>query len=264
MIGLNGGLLGSQRATSTLTGPGVWTANEQVLLRRINTWPRTDDPYSTNVSLLLHMNGSNGSTTFTDNSTSALTVTAYGNAQISTAQSQFGGASGYFDGTGDYLGIPDTASGFAFGTGDFTMEWWFRSNATNAYCAMVTRPYSGNGGILISLNGSTGNGAPEVYWREYTNGLFCASSTTGYNDNAWHHFAFVRSGTTVYMFIDGAQKASKTGVSTSVGSSTLYVGDDREYATRTYTGYIDELRITKGVARYNAAFTPSATAFPNP
>jgi hypothetical protein len=61
------------------------------------------DPVFNNVSLLLHGNGTNGSTTITDNSPTPKTVTAVGNAQISTAQSKFGGASIAFDGTGDYL-----------------------------------------------------------------------------------------------------------------------------------------------------------------
>jgi hypothetical protein len=214
------------------------------------------DPFYNYVSLLLPMNGSNNSTTFTDRSPNALTVTANGDAKLSTADKRYGVSSAYFDGTGDFLTIADANSGFSFGTGDFTYEWWFKSNATNNYAAMLTRPYSGAGGILISLNGATGDGAPEVYWREWQNGLFFKSSITGLNDNKWHHFAFVRSGTTVYMFIDGVQAASKASVSTSVGSSSVIIGQDIQYAGRTYTGYIDDLRITKGVARYTTNFIP--------
>jgi hypothetical protein len=161
------------------------------------------------------------------------------------------------------LGAPDTGSRFSFFTGDFTYELWFNSTATNAYSALITRPYSGAGGIIISLNGATADGGPEVYWREYTNGLFFKSSTTGLNNGAWHHLAFVRSGTTCYMFINGQQVASKTGVSTSVGSSTVYVGSDRGFGGRDYVGYIDELRITKGVARYTSNFYIPRAAFPD-
>ena len=214
------------------------------------------DPFYNYVSLLLPLNGSNNSTTFTDRSPGARTVTPSGDAKLSTADKRYGVSSAYFDGTGDFLTIADTNSGFTFGTGDFTYEWWFKSNAANNYAAMLTRPYSGAGGILISLNGATGDGAPEVYWREWTNGLFFKSSITGLNDNKWHHFAFVRSGTTVFMFIDGVQAASKTSVSTSVGSSSVVIGQDVEFAGRTYTGYIDDVRITKGVARYIANFIP--------
>jgi len=88
------------------------------------------DTYYSNVSLLLHCDGSNGSTTFTDNSPSPKTVTANGNASVSTAQSKFGGASAVFDGTGDYLSL-DGSSGFAFGTGDFTIEFWLSPSVLN-------------------------------------------------------------------------------------------------------------------------------------
>ena len=79
------------------------------------------DPFFNKVSLLLPMTGSNGSTTFSDDSPSPKTATANGNAQISTALEA--GGNGYFDGTGDYLSIPDHAD-FAFGSADFTVEFF--------------------------------------------------------------------------------------------------------------------------------------------
>ncbi len=80
-----------------------------------------------NTKLLLHMDGSNGSTNFVDSAQSR-SVTANGNAQISTSQYKFGGASGYFDGSGDYLTVPDS-SDWTFGTGDFTIDLWVRFSA---------------------------------------------------------------------------------------------------------------------------------------
>jgi hypothetical protein len=81
------------------------------------------DPNFANVSLLLYGNGINGSTSIIDSSPSPKTVTAFGNAQISTAQSKFGGSSIAFDGTGDYLTVPDNDN-FALGNGNFTIECW--------------------------------------------------------------------------------------------------------------------------------------------
>ena len=78
------------------------------------------DPHYANVSLLLHGDGADNGTVFTDNSHSPKTVTAYGNAKTSTAQSKFGGSSIFFDGNGDYLVSPSN-SAFQFGTGDFTI-----------------------------------------------------------------------------------------------------------------------------------------------
>lgn len=79
----------------------------------------------TYTKLLLHCDGTDGSTTFSDNGVTGHTVTANGNAQIDTAQSKFGNASGLFDGTGDYLTIPDHAD-WNFGTGNFTIDAWIR------------------------------------------------------------------------------------------------------------------------------------------
>ena len=81
-----------------------------------------------NTLLLLHCNGADTSTTFIDSSRSHKTVTPNGNSQIDTAQSKFGGASSLFDGTGDYLSVPDSED-WNFGTGSFTFDFWVRFNA---------------------------------------------------------------------------------------------------------------------------------------
>ena len=86
-------------------------------------------------SLLLHMDGTNGSTTFTDSSANAITMTA-NNAQLSTAQAKFGTASGLFDGTGDYLSNGGNAA-LAYGTADFTIMQWLRP-ATSPGSGMIT------------------------------------------------------------------------------------------------------------------------------
>jgi hypothetical protein len=239
---------------------GVWTLREAEALKRAGTWP-VSPVIAT--SLLLHCDGSNGSATFLDSSPNPKSVTASGNAQVSTVQSQFGGASALFDGNGDFLTITDSQNDFAFGTGDFTLEWWFRSSATNAFCSMMTRLYSGPGGFLFSLNGGSGNGRPEIYWREFGNALFIQSSAGGFNDGQWHHCAFVRQDTTCYMYVDGISRGSRADISTSVPSSTIYIGSDRQFGGRDFSGHIDEIRITKGVCWYpgGQTFTPSSQAF---
>lgn len=87
-----------------------------------------DDSYTVS---LLHMNGVDGSTTFTDES--GKSWTAKGNAQIDTAGSRFGGASALFDGSGDYMELPDHED-FNVGSGDFTVDFWFRKNANGTGC----------------------------------------------------------------------------------------------------------------------------------
>jgi hypothetical protein len=222
--------------------------------------PTAGDTLFASVSLLLPMDGTGA--TFVDASATPKTITANGNATQSTAQSKWGGKSLALDGDDDYISIADSGNAFAFGTGDFCYEFWFRSGASNPYAALLTRPYNSPGGILISLNGGSGNGAPEIYWREFSNSLFFASDAGGFNDNNWHHYAFNRSGTTCRMFIDGVVRATRQSVSTSVSSSQVLVGSDIEYGGRDLNGYIDDLRITKGHARYTANFTPPVAAFP--
>lgn len=257
-----GGYIGFNRVPAATAAnsaaSGVWTLREAEALKRAGTWP-TIPIYS----LLLHCDGGNGSTSFPDSGNNPKSVTASGNAQVSTLQSKFGGASALFDGAGDYLTATDSGSDFAFGAGDFTVEWWFRSTATNAYAAMLTRYYDGPGGILFSLNGASGNGRPEIYWREYANALFIQSSSGGFNDNAWHHYAFVRDGTTCYLYIDGVSRGSRADVTTSVPSSTIYIGSDRQFGGRDFLGNMDEIRIVKGICVYKggATFQPPGEAF---
>ena len=251
MIGLNGGLLGSQRTTTTSAGPGVWTANEQVLLRRSNTWPRTDsdDPYFSSVSLLLHMNGSNNSTTFTDSSLGAITVTANGDAKISTAQSKFGGASGAFDGAGDYL----SCSLNAFSTNDFTIETWVRMNSFANYRMLYdSRTSDGdNSGFVWGVNGS---GTLFVYLGSFV--LVTGTLSTG----TWAHVALTRASGTWRIFIDGALQTGTYSNSGDLTRTATRVGMD--WATLYgVDGYLDDFRITNGVARYTTSFTAPTTAF---
>jgi hypothetical protein len=259
LLGANGGLLGAQRTTTTTSGVGLWTPNEQVLLRRVNTWPRTDDPYSSNVSLLLHMDGSNGSTTFTDSSSNALTVTANGNAQISTAQSKFGGASGAFDGTGDFLAVAYNTA-LNFGTSDFTIEMWIRPADLN-YRFMLGATVNSGGYIMLAIN-PTGSGQ---IWLGLS-GVSWPLQFSGHtlSTNTWAHLAITRSGSSNRLFIDGSQIGSTitNSQSWSVDPSGLYVGN--QAGASSWNGYIDDLRITKGVARYTANFTPPTAPFPNP
>ena len=106
-------------------------------------------PFSS-VSLLLHMDGTNGSTLFVDSSQSPKSVTASGNAQISTTQSKFSGSSGLFDGSGDYLSIPFTSGGgFDFGTSNFTVEFFTRVSELKRCDFYVCAPSTGATSIYI-------------------------------------------------------------------------------------------------------------------
>ena len=118
-------------------------------LKWFSSYAPVDEEFG-NVSLLLHGDGTNGSTTIVDSSSSTKAVTAFGDAQISTAQSKFGGASIAFDGNGDYLTIPPSAK-FEFGTDPFTVEFWIyptTSTAGRAVSVLLTMAISIQAGLI--------------------------------------------------------------------------------------------------------------------
>ena len=210
------------------------------------------DQYYNSCSLLLHCDGTNGSTTFTDNSPSPKTVTAYNGAAISTAQSKFGGASGLFDGTNDYLSIPNNAE-FNFASGTFTVEFWVYFSSVSGQRALVsTYQNSANGWTVqlylgvVSVNLS-GDG-------------FDIAGTTTISANTWYHIAVSGTPGSYKLFLNGVQEGSTyTGGTALSSTSALTIG--QIVSSVYFNGYIDELRITNGIARYTGNFTPSTTQF---
>lgn len=210
------------------------------------------DPNFANVSLLLRCDGSSGSTTFTDLSTNAHAITAVGTAQVSTAEKQFGtgSLSVGFSGTG-YIDTP-ASSTFSF-PGDFTIECWAKFDASQP----------GALSTLFELN-------------SYLNGLMVRSDNTYVNNTAigwtglvntsWRHLAITRSGTTVRWFRDGTVDAyaqTLSGTINSVNGKLRFGADIHTAGGNPMRGYIDEIRVTKGVARYTANFTPPTEPFPD-
>jgi hypothetical protein len=225
------------------------------------------DPNFSSVSLLLHMDGSNGSTSFVDSSANAFTVTAVGNAQISTAQSKFGGSSALFDGTGDYLSIPDS-NAFSFGSDAFTIEAWVYYVATTGSFAIASQRATAlvNASWTLYLT-SSNNGPTFAYSTSGTSmTTFAKTFSFSANANGWHHFAVCRSSNLLYFFADGTSLGTSALVSTPFYDSTapVLVGAMSSTTPASFmNGYIEELRITKGVARYTANFTVPSQPFPN-
>ena len=211
------------------------------------------DPDFANVSLLLHGDGTNGSTTIVDSSSSPKTLTAFGNAQISTAQSKFGGSSIAFDGSGDYL-VSASNTDFAFGTGDFTIELWL----------YVFFPERSN--ILVDLRTSVSQIVPTIFIENnavsYVVSNFKRITLAFGLRNTWVHLALARSQGLTRLFINGTQSGSTYTDSNNYIQSPVYIGA-RWDASASTAGYIDDLRITKGVARYTANFTPPTAPFPD-
>ena len=206
-----------------------------------------------NVSLLLHGNGTNGSTTITDSSPSPKTVTPFGNAQISTAQSKFGGASIAFDGAGDYLAT-NLSINNSFIQNDFTIECWIYVTSTNEGGAfgLIGNQYFG-----VRLQSSQ-----DVFYFNGSSSTPSISMGSSLTRGAWNHIAMTKSGTTGYGFVNGVSTGSTSVVSPSITTSNLHIG----FYFNTpfvFAGYIDEFRVTTGIARYTANFTPPTAPFPD-
>lgn len=214
----------------------------------------TGTVFDTDTKLMLHMNGADASTTFTDSSSVPKTVTANDNAQIDTAQSKFGGASGLFDGTSDNLTIPNSAD-FQVGAGDFTIDFWVRWNGS-----VSNTIFFDMNDFLFSLRWSQTN----TRWEPYMNGEpFGASGTDTLSENTWYHIAFVRSGSTVYLFRDGTLIHSGTNSQNLTPNGTFYLGSIGS-GSESMNGWIDEFRFVKGTAVWTANFTPPTAEYSDP
>jgi hypothetical protein len=235
--------------------------------------PTTWDPNFLNVSLLLHGNGANGSTSIIDSSPTPKTVTAVGNAQISTAQSKFGGASIAFDGTEDYLTVPSTGSPGDLGAGNFTVEFWhFLVSGLNSFPCLISNYSSFAAGSFSLFAGHVSsvalgfpNGLNQYQLALNGSGFPSINSTATIIYGAWVHVAVVRSGSTITLYVNGTASGTVTSTATLAGTNgSLWVGTAGDaLATGAINGYIDDLRITKGVARYTGNFTPPTAPFPD-
>jgi hypothetical protein len=185
-------------------------------------------------------------------------VSAYGNAQIDTAQSKFGGASALFDGSGDYLTSPD----FRFPeSADMTVEFWFRPANTDERFDYITTNSTANGRFF--LNTTTDNQIQGFIGWSGTGGNLLLTSTTTYSANTWYHFAFVRSSNNYYLFLDGNLEASETlGYSRDIVQALLLIALRPGAGGDAAKGHMDEIRVSN-TARYTANFTPSTTPFVN-
>jgi hypothetical protein len=180
-----------------------------------------------------------------------------GNAQISTSVKKYGTGSIAFDGTGDTLKItPDVNVNMDFGTGPFTFECWIYPNgvAGNEFIADFGAT-SANGWGLYD-EGSGGN----MQFRIADVDRISVSPLTA---SVWTHVAVVRVGTTVTLYVNGTSAGSYASAGTNlIYTGTKYIGS-QSGSSNYMNGYMDDIRITKGYARYTANFTPPTAAFPN-
>lgn len=193
-------------------------------------------------SSLLHFDGADGGTTFTDEK--GLTWTAAGNAQTDTAQFKFGTASGLFDGTGDYVSSSANAA-YRF-AGDFTVDFWvrFNSNSSTQHFIDFRTADSSATGFVIYYAGAVivySDSNPKITGGSLSNGQ-------------WYHIAVTRSGSSFKLFIDGTQSGSTWTTSANFSDGTPVVGGPNTPGG-TFNGWIDELNINNTTALWTSNFT---------
>jgi len=216
------------------------------------------DPYYNNVSLLLHGDGTNGSTTIVDSSPSPKTVTAFGDAQISTAIADpFGNNTGViaFDGGGDYLSVPDSTDWDV--SGDYTIEFWANHGLSGV---SYTKGYLGTNSISGTSGFAIGHYVGDLFIR--TASSLVSSTGAPITSSVWNHIAIVWGSSTLKGYVNGTEVLSTTAYTTSTAVPLIIGNFNNLDADRYYNGYIDDLRITKGIARYTANFTPPTAPFP--
>lgn len=261
MFRVNTGLIGATRTIRRGVAAGVWTLQDQVVYQRRNEW--ISDLHFDSVSLLLHMDGSNGSTTFTDSSVNNLTVTPSGNVQISTTQSKFSGSSAYFDGSGDLLTLA-ASSLFNFSSGAHTFEMWLYPTAfptAGNFCRLLMFGSNGLASSFIAIQFGS-DGVPNASVPSAgTSGL---TSSTALVLNAWQHYAVVLNGSSSGMYLNGTQVASGTITQPTSLNNAVRIGYDTVATVNfNFAGYIDDFRLTKGVGRYTGNFASPTLPFPN-
>jgi len=222
------------------------------------------DVYFPQTELLLPLNGSNGATSTSDLSNRNNTSSFSGNAQISTAQSKFGGSSLAFDGSGDKITIGDSYWNDAISTVDFTIEYWLRLNVQNATHRLITN-YTGstNGwGMYYSTNNYI-----DFFWYHSSSWYYLNNVTGGTKsvipNDTWTHVAVTRHGDTWRLFLNGTAENTRTSLAHTIVSSSqneLTFGVRPDTGAQGANAYVNDLRITVGEARYTSNFTAPTTA----
>ena len=256
----------SQEATIT----GLTLTNNNWGINVVEEWNSgSGDIYFNSCSLLCHFDSINSDGRFIDNSSNNFVITSSGDAKLSTSQYKFGGASAYFDGTNDYLLIPDN-NAFELGSSDFTLEsfvYFVTLPSSNGYQSTIVSKWStNNSSYEIYLYNTAGT--YQLYLTYSTNGTSATNLGVNWNPNIgqWYHIACVRSSTNIYFWVNGVQQGTTQSISGTLynGTAPLEIGGFTLGSANTVlNGYLDELRITKGVARYTSSFTLPTVAFPN-
>ena len=238
------------------------------------------DTYSVSNTILTFPSTSPSYGTFTDSSSSNHSITARLGATHSLTQAKFGSTSMFFDGIDDSLSINDSED-FAFGTDNFTIEFWFypeiQQNGSDMYQMLLSKGAAGEESVADFEIAFNTDQKIDVYRLDDTN-YNDVRGTTQLALNQWHHVAVVREGTgtgQMKLYINGAREDLTQGgnpvtswtKTNAVYNSTypLVIGTQEhsaDTATNHFQGYMEEIRVSK-TSRYSSNFTPHTTSFTN-
>ena len=213
----------------------------------------SSDPFFSSTELLLKGEGIDDGTVITDSSSNARTVQINNGAVTSTDEFKFGSSSIYFSNTNIFNNTRITyaiSSSDYFALGDFTIEMFFRISSFYTTTLPIFLFDTGSANILsFDATGS-------IFYRAVE-----FAPATAITTGTWYHLAVSRVSGTTKVFLDGTQIGSDYADAKNYSSLTWVIGS-RTDGQRGFFGYIDELRITKGVGRYTSNFTPPTATFP--
>jgi len=225
----------------------------------INSRRARPDAYT---KLLIHPQGANLSTVFRDSSQSGHIITANGDVNISTAYGYFSDRSIYFDGTGDYLTVPDSDDWTWGASNTVDLRVWPSSNATlNNEYTLFSHGADGNHGWRLSWFGSgSGNSRKvQIHWNQEIGLIASGITSNQLTLDAWNHVAVVKNGATnVSVYLNGTSGLSST-IDKEMDNFTglMHIGQIAfSLGVQPHYGYMDEIRISNGIARWTSNFTP--------
>lgn len=217
---------------------------------------RAVDPYWANVVSLMEFEGANNATTTTD--ARGLTWTFFGNAKISNGRSKGGATSLLLDGGSDYISTPYNAA-LDFGTGDFTIEWYSYINTLKPLSFIDFRGGTATSPRPMVYNTFSPAGTDLFYFVDGANRISAPSGSLV--ASVWQHIAISRVSGVTRLFVDGVQKGANYTDGTNYTNNGVLIGRNTATIDRDFNGNIDGWRVTKGVGRYSAAFSPPALPY---
>jgi hypothetical protein len=218
--------------------------------------------YDSFTKLLIHFDGADEANTYT--AETGQTVTFVGTAQLDTAQKKFGSSSLLLDGNSDYVTVPDSDD-FYFGTGDFTISFFVNFQALLTQQEIINQYQDANNQWILNISNTNRLRLTFVFGSVVIADYYTTSPisiTTG----TFYHIEVVRSGSNCYMFVNGVSQALT--INSGYSFETKDVGNVAAVltigvcnGTKFLNGYIDELKISKGIARHTENFTPPTTEY---